>query len=73
METLKIYQVYKFKKGRSEFYISEGQDLKVRLSSGGILEGTLIEVGSISECFDIKTNDGIVTVDCENVVEIMPI
>lgn len=37
METLKIYQGYKFKKGGSEFHISEGEALKVRLLSGEIL------------------------------------
>lgn len=73
MEKLVISQEYKFKKGGSEFYISEGQSLKVRLSSGDVYEGILVEVGSFSQCFDIENNSGIVTIDCENVVDIMPV
>lgn len=73
METLKIYQEYKFKKGGSEFHISEGENLKVKLVSGDIFEGTLIEVSGISECFDIETVNGVVTIDCENVVDIIPV
>ena len=73
METLKIYQEYKFKMGGSEFHISEGENLKVRLSTGEIFQGTLIEVGGVSQCFDVETDMGIITVDCENVVDIIPI
>lgn len=73
METLKIYQEYRFKKGGSEFYISEGQNLKVKLTSGDVLEGSLIEVGEVSQCFDIETADGIITIDCKNVVDIIPV
>ncbi len=36
MNALRIYQEYKFKKGESEFYISEGQVLKVNTISGDI-------------------------------------
>lgn len=73
METLKIYQEYRFKKGGSEFYISEGQNLKVKLTSGDVLEGSLIEVSGVSQCFDIETVDGVITIDCENVVDIIPV
>lgn len=73
METLKIYQEYKFKKGGSEFHISEGEDLKVRLLTGEILQGTLTEVGALAQCFDLDTESGVITVDCENVKDIMPI
>lgn len=45
METLKIYQEYRFKKGGSEFYISESQNLKVKLTSGDVLEGSLVKAG----------------------------
>ncbi len=73
MEKLKITQEYKFKLGGSEFHISEGENLKVKLSSGDIYEGTLIEVGGIAECFDIETVDGVITIDCENVIDMMPV
>lgn len=73
MDTLKIYQEYKFKKGGSEFHISEGENLKVKLLSGEILQGILIEVGGISQCFDIETDTGVITVDCENVADIIPV
>lgn len=73
METLKIYQEYKFKKGGSELHISEGEDLKVRLLTGEVLQGTLAEVSGISQCFDIETDAGVITVDCENVADIIPV
>lgn len=73
MEKLKITQEYKFVKGGSAFYISEGQNLKVKLSDGNVCEGVLVAVGSVSECFDIDTDNGVITIDCEKVVDIMPI
>lgn len=73
MNALRIYREYKFKKGESEFYISEGQVLKVNTISGDIYNGKLIEVGEVSECFDIKTENGVITIDCEDVIDIMPL
>ena len=74
MDKLQISQEYKFQKGGNKFYISEGENLKVKVSSGEVYQGTLIHVGGISECFDIETlNSEIITIDCENVIEIMPI
>lgn len=73
MEKLRITQEYKFTKGGSVFYISEGQKLRVRLSDGNVCEGTLIEVGGVSECFDVDAANGLITIDCEKVVDIMPI
>lgn len=73
MDTLKIYQEYKFKKGGSEFHISEGEGLKIKLSSGEILEGILTEVGGVSQSFDIDTENETITIDCEDVVDIIPI
>lgn len=73
MERLMISQEYKFQKGGSVFYISEGHGLKIKLSTGEICEGTLVEVGGLSQCFDIDTDNGVITIDCENVIDIMPI
>lgn len=73
MEKLEIYQVYKFKKGGSEFYISEGQNIKVKVKSEYIYEGVLTQVGAWSEFFDIETNEGVITIDCEDVIDIMPV
>lgn len=67
-----ISQEYKFQKGGSVFYISEGHGLKIKLSTGEICEGTLVEVGG-AQYFVIETDNGLITIDCENVVDIMPI
>lgn len=73
MNKLMITQEYKFQKGGSAFYISEGQGIKVKLLSGDICEGVLVEVGGLSQSFDIDSDNGVITIDCENVVDIMPI
>lgn len=73
METLKISKEYKFKKGGSEFYISERQKLKIKLSSGDIFEGTLLNASELCQVFDILTDDDEITIECDNVVDIMPI
>lgn len=41
--------------------------------SGEIFQGTLIEVGGLSQCFDSETDIGVIIVDCENVVDIIPV
>lgn len=46
MEKLEIYQKFLFKKGNAEFYVSEGDRLRIKLSSGKIEEGRLALVGS---------------------------
>lgn len=73
MEKLEIYQVYKFKIGGSEFYISEGQNIKVKVKSEDIYKGTLTQVSAWAECFDIETNEGVITIDCEDVIDILPV
>lgn len=73
MEKLEIYQKFLFKKGGAEFYVSEGDRLKIKLSSGEIEEGHLAPVGSFSECFDIDTGIEVLTIDCEDVVDIIPV
>ena len=73
MDKLVIVQEYKFQKGGMVFYISEGERLRIKLSTGDICEGTLVEVGGFSDCFDIDTDDGLITIDCEDVVDIMPV
>lgn len=73
MEKLEIYQEYLFKKGGSRFHASEGDRLKIKLSSGEIKEGNLVIVGSFSECFDIDTGSEVLTIDCEDVVDIIPV
>lgn len=73
MEKLEIYQKYLFKKGGAEFYVSEGDRLRIKLSSGEIEEGHLAIVGSFSECFDIDTGIEVLTINCEDVVDIIPV
>ena len=73
MDKLEIYQLYKFKKGGIEFYISESQNIKVKVKSGDIYEGALTQVSAWAECFDIETNEGVITIDCEDVIDIMPV
>lgn len=72
MEKLKIYKEYKFKKGGSEFYMAVGDRIKVRLSSGNVIEGTLDYVGNTMECFDIYDGEIATTIDCNDVVDIIP-
>lgn len=71
MESWKIYQVYKFKNEEEEFIISEGEKLKVRLKSGEAYDGVLVAVSSIADCFDIDTTNGVVTIDCEDIDQII--
>ena len=47
--------------------------MKVRLLTGEIFQGTLIDVGGLSQCFDVETDTGVITIDCENVVDIIPV
>lgn len=72
MEKLQIYQIYKFKKGGSVFYMSEGDKVKVKTVEGIIYKGYLIGVSAFSEYFDIETKDGIISVRCEDVIDIIP-
>lgn len=73
MDKLVITQEYKFQKGGSVFRSSEGEGIKVKLLDGNIYEGVLVEVGGLAQCFDIETENGVITIDCENVVDIMPV
>lgn len=70
MDKLQIYQEYRFKKGQSEFYIAEGTGIIVETSEG-IYQGYFVGVGAFSECFNIDTIDGVVTINCEDVIDIM--
>lgn len=72
METLKIYQEYKFKKGGSEFYISEGQKLKVK-TDNSVFEGILTSVGGFGEDFHLDIGDESVKIHCDRVTDIMPV
>ena len=71
MEKLKIYTEYKFKKGGAEFYIAEGDAIKVKTNKG-IYQGAFVDVGA-SEDFDIETKDGIENIYCEDVIDIIPV
>ena len=52
MDTLRIYQEYKFKKGGSEFHISEGEKLKVKTDEG-VFEGVLTTVGAFGDIIPV--------------------
>lgn len=71
MEKLQICKEYKFKKGGAEFYIAEGDTIKIKTNEG-IYQGNLIGVGAFAEDFDIDTLDGVVTINCEEVTDIIP-
>lgn len=72
MGTLKIYQEYKFKKGGSEFHISEGEKLKVRTNEG-IFEGVLTSVGAFGDDFYLDIVDESVNIYCDSVIDIIPV
>lgn len=72
MGTLKIYQEYKFKKGGSEFHISEGEKLKVRTNEG-VLEGVLTSVGAFGDNFHLDIGDESVNIYCDSVIDIIPV
>ena len=72
MDTLKIYQEYKFKKGGSEFHIAEGEKLKVRTDKG-IFEGTLTSVDGFGESFHLDIGDESVKIHCDKVIDIIPV
>lgn len=71
MDILEITLEYKFKKGGSIFHITEGEGLKVKLSNSNIIVGTLVKVRSITGSFDLETDNGIITINCENVIDII--
>lgn len=73
MDKLIITQEYKFQKGGSVFRISEGEGIKVKLLDGNIYEGVLVDVGGLVQYFDIEMENGVVTIDCGNVVDIIPV
>lgn len=72
MDTLKIYQEYKFKKGGSEFHISEGEKLKVK-TGNGIFEGFLTSVGAFGDEFYLDIGDESAKIHCDRVIDIIPI
>lgn len=72
MDTLKICQEYKFKKGGSEFHISEGEKLKVKTDEG-IFEGVLTSVGAFGDDFHLDIGDESVKIRCNKVIDIIPV
>ena len=52
MDTLKIYREYKFKKGGSEFHISEGEKLKVRTDKG-VFESVKIHCNKVIDIIPV--------------------
>lgn len=72
MNTLKICQEYKFKKGGFEFHIVEGGKLKVWTDKCAF-EGTLISVGACGEDFHLDTGNESVKICCDSVIDIIPV
>ncbi len=72
MDTLKIYQEYKFKKDGSEFHIYEGEKLKVKTDEG-IFEGVLTSVGAFGDDFHLDIGDESVKIHCDKVIDIIPV
>lgn len=69
MAKLRVYQMYKFKKGKNEICISDGDVVIVKTNLESY-QGSLIGVGNFGESFDIETNSGDYTIFCEDVVDI---
>ena len=43
--------------------------MKVRLLTGKIFQGTLIDASGLSQCFDVETNTGVITIRKEKLWE----
>ena len=71
MGKLQIFQEYSFQTDKAKFHVAEGDVIRVKTSAGTYL-GSLVKVGTFAEDFDIDTVDGIVTICCEDVIDIIP-
>lgn len=69
MEKLKISMVYRFQKGGSVFYVSEGDVIKVKLSDGKIISGKFCGCNADGSRFQIE--DGcFIDINCDDVIDI---
>lgn len=73
MGKLEISTEYKFQKGGSMFYLTEGQSLKVKTKEK-IYEGKLIEVAPTGKwfCLCLNNEKKQIKIECNNVLDIMP-
>ena len=72
IQKLEIIQEYKFVKGGSSFYIQIGQKLTVNIEENTI-EGILTGVDPDGEYFRLDCGDNAEKVNCDKVIDIIPI